>query len=290
VTTKVLLDTDIGSDIDDAVCLAYLLAHPRCEILGITTVTGEPVKRAMMASALCMQAGVDVPIVPGFADPIRIEQAQRTAPQAEALARWPHDRGFPEVGVCDFLAGKIRANPGEVTLLAIGPLTNIGVLFRENPDLPSLLEGMVMMCGDYVEGIPRTEWNSGGDPDATKIVFDSRVRPTRAVGLNVTRLVTMGSGEVRRKFRTRLLEPVLDFAEIWFKGTDTITFHDPLAAATIFDDSICEFGGGRVAVRMDEDGSSGTTMWQPRGEEPPHEVALSVNPDRFFEHLFGVIR
>jgi len=50
---KILLDTDIGTDIDDAVCLAYLLANPDCELLGITTVTGEPVKRAMLASALC---------------------------------------------------------------------------------------------------------------------------------------------------------------------------------------------------------------------------------------------
>ena len=55
--TKVLLDTDIGSDIDDAVCLAYLLAQPECELLGITTVTGEAEKRARMASALCKVAG-----------------------------------------------------------------------------------------------------------------------------------------------------------------------------------------------------------------------------------------
>ena len=54
---KVLLDTDIGSDIDDAICLAYLLAKPECELLGITTVSGEPEKRAMLASAVCKAAG-----------------------------------------------------------------------------------------------------------------------------------------------------------------------------------------------------------------------------------------
>ena len=54
---KVLLDTDIGSDIDDAICLAYLLAHPDCDLVGITTVSGEPVKRAMLASAVCKAAG-----------------------------------------------------------------------------------------------------------------------------------------------------------------------------------------------------------------------------------------
>ena len=67
---KILLDTDIGSDIDDAVCLAYLLAQPDCELLGITTVTGEAVERAKMASALCKVAGKDVPIYPGVEQPI----------------------------------------------------------------------------------------------------------------------------------------------------------------------------------------------------------------------------
>ncbi len=60
--TKILLDTDIGTDVDDAVCLAYLLSHPECELLGITTVTGEAAKRAALASVLCREAHKDVPI------------------------------------------------------------------------------------------------------------------------------------------------------------------------------------------------------------------------------------
>ena len=67
MTHKILLDTDIGSDIDDAIALAYLLAQPQCELLGITTVTGEPEKRAMMASAQCKLAGRNIPIYPGAA-------------------------------------------------------------------------------------------------------------------------------------------------------------------------------------------------------------------------------
>ena len=61
--TKVLLDTDIGTDVDDAVCLAYLLSHPDCELLGITTVTGEAVKRASLASVLCKAAGREIRIL-----------------------------------------------------------------------------------------------------------------------------------------------------------------------------------------------------------------------------------
>ena len=62
---KVLFDTDIGSDIDDAVALAYLLAQPHCELMGITTVSGQPIERAKLASAICTAAAQDVRIVPG---------------------------------------------------------------------------------------------------------------------------------------------------------------------------------------------------------------------------------
>src|SRR5579884_78410 len=120
---KVLLDTDIGSDIDDAVCLAYLLAQPACELVGITTVSGEPVARARMASALCRLADREVPIVPGTERPLLVPPLQPRAQQAEALASWPHQADFPAGEAVTFMRDLIRANPGEVTLLAIGPMT-----------------------------------------------------------------------------------------------------------------------------------------------------------------------
>ena len=65
MTTRLLLDTDIGTDIDDAVCLAHLLARDDCEFLGITTVTGNANQRARLASVLCTAAGREIPILPG---------------------------------------------------------------------------------------------------------------------------------------------------------------------------------------------------------------------------------
>ena len=82
---KRVLNPDIGSDIDDALCLAYLLRQPACELVGITTVTGQPVERAMLASAVCRAAGRDnIPIRAGAAKPLLVEQLQPVAPQAEA--------------------------------------------------------------------------------------------------------------------------------------------------------------------------------------------------------------
>ena len=141
-TVKILLDTDIGSDIDDAVCLAYLLANPQCELLGITTVTGEAVKRAQMASALCKIAGKKVPIYPGAENPLLIAQRQTGAPQARQLSNWRHQTDFPKNDAVAFMRRTIRNNPGEIILLPVGPLTNVALLFANRSRDSQLTEGV----------------------------------------------------------------------------------------------------------------------------------------------------
>jgi inosine-uridine nucleoside N-ribohydrolase len=76
---KVLLDTDIGSDIDDAIWLAYLLANPECKLLGITTVTVQADVRVSLASGLCKVAGKPIPIYPGREEPLLIAQLSTTS-------------------------------------------------------------------------------------------------------------------------------------------------------------------------------------------------------------------
>ena len=291
MSIKILFDTDIGSDIDDAVALAYLLAQPECELLGITTVTGEPVKRAQMASALCRVAGKDIPIFPGRAEPLLGPQQQPGAQQAVALNRWPHQSSFPSGEAIPFLRQTIRAHPGQVTLLTVGPLTNVAALFAADEEIPHLLKGLVMMCGVFTNrraGVGPLEWNAKLDPHATAIVYRSSVRLHRSVGLDVTTQVKMKADEVRRRFQTRLLRPVLDFAEVWFQERDTITFHDPLAATTLFDDKICEFVRSRVEVELASERLAGLTHWTPL-PDGPHEIAVGVEPQRFFDQYFSTL-
>ncbi len=288
---KIILDTDIGSDIDDAVCLAYLLAQPACELLGITTVSGEATKRAMMASAQCKVAGKQVPIYPGCEKPLLVAERQPCAPQAAALARWDHDTTFPQNQAVEFLRQTIRRHPGEITLLTIGPLTNIGLLFAIDPEIPSLLKGLVLMCGVFTNNLAHvgaSEWNAKLDPHATAIVYRAPVAIHRSIGLDVTCQVTMAAAEVRQRFQTPLLLPVLDFAEVWFRERDRITFHDPLAAVSIFD-NVCTFQRGQVEVELASEHCQGATIWQPGGPTSPHEVALQVDPQRFFSHYFSVV-
>jgi purine nucleosidase len=288
---KVIYDTDIGSDIDDAIALAYLLAHPECELLGITTVSGEPVKRAQMASAQCVAAGKDIPIYPGIEQPLLIAQKQPRCPQATALVNWEHRRDLPENQAIDFLRRTIHAYPGEVTLLATGPMTNVGVLFAIDPEIPALLKGLVMMVGVFTNQLPRVgplEWNAICDPHAIARIYQTPLAIHRSIGLDVTCQVTMDAAEVRKRFQTRLLRPVLDFAEVWFQERPVITFHDPLAASTLFDDQICGFTRGRASIELSAPRQLGMTYWE-ADNAGPHEVALEVASERFFAHYFSVV-
>lgn len=283
---KILLDTDIGSDLDDAVCLAYLLAQPRCELLGITTVTGEAEKRAMMVSTLCKIAGYDIPIYPGAEHPLLISPRQPVAQQAVALKKWAHDTKFPRGEAIEFLRTTIRAHPGEITLLAIGPLTNIALLFATDPEIPRLLKRLVLMCGQFKKD--GQEWNALNDPHATAMVYEAPVRIHRSIGLDVTLQVQMNASEFRTRCEVPLLRPVLDFAEIWFQRAEKVIFHDPLAAVSIFDEGVCTFTPGRVTVEHARKNEGGKTHWLAGTDNGRHEVATGVDTQRFFDSYFSV--
>jgi len=286
--TKVLLDTDIGSDIDDAFALAYLLANPECELLGITTVGEGAELRAALASVLCRRAGKDVPIYPGAEQPLSGVPRPYPVPQAEALSRWDHREEFPRGETVAFMREVVRSNPGEVVLLTIGPLTNVALLFSVDPEVPSLLRALVMMCGSFFSS-RSPEWNAGFDPWATSVVYRAGVSVHRSVGLDVTKRVRMEEGEVRRRrFAHPLMEPVLDFAGVWFRENREVTFHDPLAASTVFRADICAFERGTVEVELVSERLSGFTFWEP-SPSGRHEVAVQVDVGGFFSHLLSLL-
>ncbi|CEK20027.1 Inosine-uridine nucleoside N-ribohydrolase [Chthonomonas calidirosea] len=291
-----LLDTDIGSDIDDAVALAYLLCHPRCDLLGITTVTGEPDKRASLADAICRAAGRnDVPIHVGARLPFLGTQRQPEAPQAEALRRWPHRSFAQENTAVAFLQETIRKHPGEITLLTIGPLTNIGLLFALDPEVPAMLKQLVMMGGRFfpdAQGRIGSEWNIVCDAWSAARVFTSAVPQLRAIGLDVTLRCRMPAAECKERFQAigGPLKPVADMADVWFRHADSITFHDPLAAAVVFEPTLCRFEpADYVKVKLSNDDSFGETSIKPSALDSPIQVAADVNPDAFFAHYFDVV-
>jgi purine nucleosidase len=287
----VLLDTDIGNDIDDAVCLAYLLAQPRCDLLGITTVTAEPEARAALASVLCRAAGRNVPILPGAARPLVGPPVQQPPPQAAALARWEHETSFPTGAAVEFLRQTIRAHPGEVTLLAIGPLTNVALLFAVDPQIPALLRSLVLMGGAF-STVPGPEWNIHCDPEAAARVYAAPVAVHRSIGLDVTERVRMDADAFLRHCSGPLLRPVADMAASWFADRPEVTFHDPLAAATLFEPALCTFATGEVTVSGAGGPAAGGTTWRAAEHTTGtgrHEVAVEVRPEAFLDHYFAVV-
>ena len=289
---KILLDTDIGNDIDDTVTIAYLLRQKQCELLGITTVSGEPVVRAQLTSALLKAAGrEDIPVYPGVEAPLLTPQKQPLPHQSRYLPEWPHETKFPEGEAIEFMRRTIRANPHEVTLLAIGPLTNVALLFAVDPEIPLLLKQLVIMCGVFTyvyQGNPcLTEWNSRCDPYATQIVYNAPVKNMISVGLDVTTQVTLNKEEICRTFDKDILKVVLAFSGILDNTRQSITFHDPLTAAVIFDKSLCEFKRGNVEVDNESSRLEGLTIFT-ADENGNDEVAFSVDRDRFFNHYFSV--
>jgi purine nucleosidase len=288
----ILFDTDIGSDIDDAIALAYLLREPRCQLLGITTVTGEPVERARLADAVCRAAGrADIPIHAGVEPPLLIPLKQTHAPQKSVLAKWDHRRDFEPNTAVPFLRDTIHARPGEITLLAVGPFTNVGALFAMDPEIPLLLKRLVIMGGRYTANTARAaavEWNASGDPHAMEIMIRGPVPELTAFGLDVTLQCRLPAEECRRRFRGGVLDVVAEMAEVWYADRQGIVFHDPLAAVAIFEPEVFEFESGRIEVELASTRVAGMTHWTAH-EAGPHRIATSVNADVFFERYFAVV-
>jgi len=277
----ILLDTDPGSDIDDAVALAYLLANPDCELVGITTVTGNTQQRAASWQDVCEDFGrSDVPIYAGISEP-RSGPGQPNVPHFPAVEDRVGPLNFPTEAV-EFLRSTIRSRPGEITLLTVGPFTNIAALLELDPEIPSLCRSIVSMAGSFRREDHR-EWNCTVDPASTKLVYGA-VTDHLSVGLDVTMKCQMTPAEVEAKFTDPRFASIRAMASKWFSGADHITFHDPLAAALIFRPELCGYVSGQVSV-----GDAGETTFADEASSHragSQRIADTVDSDGFFREYF----
>jgi purine nucleosidase len=286
----VILDTDIGSDIDDAVALAYLLRQPRCELVGVTCVTGEVGKRCALADAVCRAAGrEDIPIHAGAREVLLHGPGQPHVRQYEALRGKPHRIDWPAGTAVEYMRKAIRARPGEITLLSIGPFTNLALLVATDPEALVLLKEVVSMAGVFYPGPIDSEWNCRVDPVATAMVLKGTARagvPHRCYGLDVTMKCRMPVEEVIRRFTAPPLDFVREMTRIWARDGKEVTFHDPLAAAAIFEPGLCEYETGTITADSTPGDAGGRTPFV--AGPGSHRVAKSVDPAGFFAEYFGV--
>lgn len=317
---RIIIDTDPG--VDDAMAIFLALRSPELKVEAITPVSGNVPLELTLPNALRLVeiAGrEDVPVAAGASLPL----VRRLV-----TARYAH--GKNGLGGVDFPAPKIkpvaetateiicrlvRGNPGEITIVAIGPLTNVATVLRSDPGIASMIPAIVIMGGSLAHGniTPAAEFNLYVDPEAARIVFDAGI-PLTMVGLDVTEKVLLTDAHVQKLLAAN--NPVSQAAAQIMKATidrmrqenfgAAVAMHDPLTVASLLDPHLLTFTDYCVEIETEGEFTAGMSVGYGhppvRGsapmalagreqEEPglafhPNaKVATGVEPDRFFNLL-----
>jgi len=231
---KVVLDTDIGTDIDDAWALGYALKSPAFELLGVTITDADTTQRARLACKLLHRLGrTDVPVAVGRRTAVPEDRIDYQFAWAEDFQTYKP----VEAPAVEFLSQVIRRHPKEITLVAVGPLQNIGDLVRKHPDVVPLVKRVVLMSGSIAANAwsskPVPEWNvQQAIPEAQSVY--AAAWPITIVPLDSTTYVRLEDRErdALRHARTPLTTALEALLRLWIEDPDSrMTLHDQLAIA-----------------------------------------------------------
>jgi purine nucleosidase len=248
LASRVIFDTDIGDDIDDAYALGLLLRSPEVQVLGVTTAFEDTHLRARLAARFLSAAGRgDVPVYEGPKTAAATHFTQKT------WAEGTTDRSFPDA--IEFALETIRKNPGQITLVAVAPLTNVGVLIKRDPETFRKLKRVVLMGGSVAMGYggkkePEVEWNIFNDVAAAKALFGSGV-PLYVMPLDSTE-IALGPERQAQLFtkKTGMTKALEELTAEWSAaGKHTSpTLFDPVAVAYAVKPEICPMTPMRIEV------------------------------------------
>jgi purine nucleosidase len=301
MSTTIILDCDPG--IDDALAIAFAAGSPEIELAGLTTVAGNVELAKTTANALAVASFVglgSVPVTAGCETPLLRPALHAGHVHGESGlggAVLPAPARTAEAGhAIDFIIESAAAAPGEITLVATGPLTNIGLALRREPRLASWVRDFVIMGGSASRGnvTPAAEFNIWADPEAAAIVFAAGwPSGVRMIGLDVT-LLARATGAVQDQMRTlgelgsRLLLPAL--AQYFDSGDDSAQpgaeppVHDVCAIVSIADPSVFSYTPALVEVETQGRLSSGMTVTDfTKSIIPNARVATAIAADRFWD-------
>jgi purine nucleosidase len=303
VKKKVIFDTDPG--VDDAMALLFLHLHPDVDLVGITTTFGNGTIDTTTRNALylCERFGIEAPVAKGAARPLLREPGEPP--------HYVHGRNAlgdvelpPNVGrtidarpAHRFLADLLRANPGEISIVAVGRMTNLALALRETPEVAGLARQVVIMGGAFgFNGnlgnvTPCAEANIHGDPDAADEVLGG-AWPVTMVGLDVTQQTRMSTAYLEALAEEggetgELIWRISRFYEAYHRasGVPEIFVHDSSAVACLLDPSLFEMRPG--SIRVVRGGiAAGQTIQKPDGlglppndwdHRPSHRICTGVN-------------
>jgi inosine-uridine nucleoside N-ribohydrolase len=281
---KVIIDTDIGDDIDDAFAVALALRSPELQILGITTTFGDTETRAKLLDRFLAETGrPEIPVATGAPTPPNSNFTQRRYAVNNRYAKPSHPDAVT------FLLDQIRQNPGEVTLIAIGPLMNVGAAVYKDAETFRKLKRVIIMGGSIKRGYgdvgfgaptpPQPEWNILNDIPSAQKLFAAGVR-LFVMPLDSTQLKL---DEVKRAFLFNQGTPITDALTLLYHqwGQETPTLFDPMTIAFLVNPSLCPVQP--MHIRVDELGYTRPDPGPPNAPNPPNaQVCLESNPDAFF--------
>jgi inosine-uridine nucleoside N-ribohydrolase len=319
---RIILDTDPG--VDDAIAIFLALRSPELKVEAVTPVCGNVPLSLTLPNALRLVeiAGrTDIPVAAGAATPL----VRRLV-----TAKYAHGNNglggvdFPEAKLkpvsetaTELIRRIVRGNPREISIVAIGPLTNVATVLKSDPTIAPLIKSIVIMGGSLSGGnvTPAAEFNFYVDPEAARIVFDSGI-PLTMVGLDVTRKVIIHEEQVRAleaaqnpvsQAAGKILRANLDRLSK-AGGANGFAMHDPLTVAQLIDPSVVTLKDYFVEIETTGELTAGQSLGYSHGpvrRSPPLEtglpaadspeaefkpnakVAVDVDPDKFFRLLLA---
>jgi purine nucleosidase len=275
---KIIIDTDIGDDVDDAFALALALKSPELQVLGVMTTFGNTETRARLTDRFLGEVGrAEIPVLTGKATATKNPMSQRRYAEGGNFAKATH------ADAVDFLLEQIRKYPGEITLVAIGPLMNLGAAIDKDAATFRKLKRVVLMGGSIRRGYgdlgytppvpPMPEWNILNDVASAQKLFAAGV-PLFVMPLDSTQLKL---DEVKRAFLfgqgTAVTDQLAVLYHLW--GQETATLFDPMTIVFVLRPDLCPVQG--MHIRVDEKGFT-----REEAGAANAQVCLDSNAEDFF--------
>lgn len=279
---KVILDCDLGDDIDDAFAVGLLLASPEFEVLGLVMDYGDTGKRAEVAGRMLHETGrEDIPVVVGR------KTGEGNAPQLSWGSGF--DRVKPvEEKAADFIIRNLKEHPGEVILFTVGPVPNMQDVMEKDPEALKLAKRVVSMFGSFYMGygrspVPSPEWNVRADAAAAQSFLSSGVNHLFA-GLDVTTFVNLDRGNRDRltQRNSPLTNSMMGLYTLWANQRDPEpdpVLFDAVAIGMVLWPEL--FTTRKAHVKVTDEGY--TVIDESR--EPNCEIGMGINKDEFIRRI-----
>lgn len=275
---KILIDTDLGDDTDDAAALIMALNSPELDIVGITTVFHNTRKRAEMVQDLCrFYQREDIPVCPGFKRPLIEDVPYEESPiQYEILRKDKEFHLYQEMDAADFLINAVKNNP-DVTIVEMGAMTNLAIAFYRNPEIMENVK-IIAMGGTFTSSFP--EWNIKCDPEAARIVMD-KAKHLTMIGLDVTKycqIPTEFLDEICKSDNERMCYYRNGVSLFQKKTNYDVTFHDVLLMVALIKPDIVTFKNSDFTVELGGSYTRGSIVLKTNGYE------MDEKTDRDFQY------